>query len=138
MESSRQKETGKAKNDPENYLWGRLVKDGTDMGNGRERSNSENFMEKKEWLHYSQWIEKKTKKKYQRILEIKWTFKYILIISLPWKFMWFYRKRIQWNGKIIILIILLYCSFNTDSLKSGFRCCFASSPAIHLRSTKLL
>ena len=33
-----QKETGKAKNDPKENLWGRLKKDGTDMGNGRERS----------------------------------------------------------------------------------------------------
>ena len=37
MESSRQKETGKAKNDPEKNLWGRLKKDGTDMGNGKQK-----------------------------------------------------------------------------------------------------
>ena len=48
MESSRQKETGKAKNDPEKNLSGRLKKDGTDMGNGRERSKRETFMEEKE------------------------------------------------------------------------------------------
>ena len=47
MESSRQNETGKAKNDPEENLRGRLKKDGTDMGNGRERSKRETFMEKK-------------------------------------------------------------------------------------------
>ncbi len=34
MESSRQMETMKAKNDPEKNLSGRLKKDGTEMGNG--------------------------------------------------------------------------------------------------------
>ena len=48
MESSRQKEIGKAKNDPEKNLWGRLKKDGTNMGNGRERSKRETFMDEKE------------------------------------------------------------------------------------------
>ena len=38
VESSRQKKTGKAKNDPEKNLLGRPKKDGTDMGNGRECS----------------------------------------------------------------------------------------------------
>ena len=27
------------------------------MGNGRETSKRENFMEKKKWQHYPQWIE---------------------------------------------------------------------------------
>ena len=48
MESSKQKETVKAKNQPEKNLRGRLKKDGTDMGNGRERSKRETFMEEKE------------------------------------------------------------------------------------------
>ncbi len=48
MESSRQKETGKAKYDPEKNLLGRLKNDGTDKGNGRERSKRETFMEEKE------------------------------------------------------------------------------------------
>ncbi len=48
MESSRQKETAKAKNYPQKNLWERLKKDGTDMENGRERSKREKFMEKKE------------------------------------------------------------------------------------------
>ena len=47
MESSRQKETGKAKYDREKPLR-ETLKDGTDMGNGRERSKRETFMEKKE------------------------------------------------------------------------------------------
>ena len=38
MESFRQKETRKAKTDPEKNLGGRLKKDGADMGNGLERS----------------------------------------------------------------------------------------------------
>ena len=45
IESSRQKETQKGKNDPEKNLCGRLK---TDMGNGRERSKRETFMEEKE------------------------------------------------------------------------------------------
>ncbi len=44
MESSRQNETGKAKNDPEKTFEGDLK---TDMGNGRERSKRYNFMNKK-------------------------------------------------------------------------------------------
>ncbi len=50
MEQKRipKKETWKAKNDPEKNLWGRLKKDGTDMGNGRERSKRETFVEEKE------------------------------------------------------------------------------------------
>ena len=51
MESSRQKETGKAKNDPEKNLEGDFKKMKL-MGNGRERSKRENIMEKKEWQHY--------------------------------------------------------------------------------------
>ncbi len=34
----------------------RLEKNGTDMGNCREKSKREKFMEKKEWLHYPKWI----------------------------------------------------------------------------------
>ncbi len=41
-------EKGKAKNDPEKNLYGRLKKDGTDVWNGRERSKRETFMEEKE------------------------------------------------------------------------------------------
>ncbi len=57
IESSRQKDTGKAKNDPEKNLLGTLKKDGTDMGNGRKRSKRETFMEKKKQLHYPKWID---------------------------------------------------------------------------------
>ena len=46
MESSGQKETGIAKNDPEKNLLGRLKKDGTDMRNNRERSKREKLVEK--------------------------------------------------------------------------------------------
>ena len=53
----KKKETGKAKNNPEKNLWWRLKKDGTDMGNGRERSKRETFMEEKEYLHYPEWID---------------------------------------------------------------------------------
>ncbi len=48
MESSRQKETGKAKSNPEKNLLGRIKKDGADMGNGRARSKRETFMEEKD------------------------------------------------------------------------------------------
>ena len=48
IESSRLKEIGKAKNDPEKNLWGRLKKDGTDIGNGREKSKREKLIEEKE------------------------------------------------------------------------------------------
>ena len=37
MDSSRQKETGKAKSDPEKNLWGRLKKDRTDMGREKQK-----------------------------------------------------------------------------------------------------
>ena len=73
MESSRQKETGKAKNYPEKNLLGRLKKDGADMGNGRARSKRETFMEEKDQLHYPEWIVaiKEEEEEYEMLLVLQ-------------------------------------------------------------------
>ncbi len=44
IESSKQRETGEIKNDPEKNLWGWLKNDGTDMGNSGERSKSKKWV----------------------------------------------------------------------------------------------
>ncbi len=45
-ESSRQKETGKVKNDPEKNVWGRLKRDGNAMGNGPKKQKKDIHGEK--------------------------------------------------------------------------------------------